>query len=162
MDFQERLQRAIQRGQKQRDAQRRAEHAQAMSLEELKRLHTQYRLQLSEHIERCLEQLPEQLPGFRLETIYGERGWGAACFRDDVAAGPGGKRENHYSRLEITVRPMGAYPVLDLAAKGTIRNREVFARNYFEELADADPQKFIELIDLWVLEFAELYAAQSA
>jgi hypothetical protein len=51
--------------------------------------------------------------------------------------------------------------VLDLAAKGTIRNREVFNRNYFEELATADEAKFNELIDAWVLEYAELYAART-
>jgi len=28
-------------------------------------------------------------------------------------------------------------------------------------LADADPAKFLELIDAWTLEFAELYAARS-
>jgi hypothetical protein len=50
--------------------------------------------------------------------------------------------------------------VLDLAAKGTIRNKEIFNRNYFEPLADADVQKFSELIDAWVLEYAEMYAAR--
>jgi hypothetical protein len=71
-----------------------------------------------------------------------------------------GHRTNEYSRLEVTVRPYSPAHVLDLAAKGTIRNKEVFNRNYYEELADADEEKFRELIDMWVLEYAELYAAR--
>ncbi len=50
--------------------------------------------------------------------------------------------------------------VLDLAAKGTIRNKEVFNRNYFEKLQDVDLDKFTEMIDVWVVEYAELYAAK--
>jgi hypothetical protein len=69
-------------------------------------------------------------------------------------------RTNEYSRLEVTIRPYSASHVLDLAAKGTIRNKEIFNRNYYEPLADADAQKFSELIDAWVLEYAELYAAR--
>ncbi len=48
------------------------------------------------------------------------------------------------------------------AAKGTIRNREAFNRNYFEELATADEPKFRDLIDAWALEYAEMYAAKTA
>ncbi len=48
--------------------------------------------------------------------------------------------------------------MLDLAAKGTVHNREVFNRNYFEPLGEADVQKFLKLIDAWVLEYAEMYA----
>ena len=61
----------------------------------------------------------------------------------------------------MTIRPLSEYNVLDLAAKGTIRNKEVFNRNHFEELAVADPDQFVELIDIWVLEYAELYSAKS-
>ena len=74
---------------------------------------------------------------------------------------PRGTRTTNYSRLEITVRPYSTLHVLDLAAKGTIRNREVFNRNYFEELATADEPKFRDLVDAWVLEYAELYAAKT-
>ena len=59
------------------------------------------------------------------------------------------------------MRPASSMHVLDLAAKGTIRNKEVFNRNYFEKLEDVDLDKFIELIDVWVLEYAELYAAHA-
>jgi len=36
-----------------------------------------------------------------------------------------------------------------LAAKGTIRNKEVFNRNYFEKLQDVDLGEFMELVDAW-------------
>lgn len=134
--------------------------ADSTSEEELRLRHGQYRLQLSEHIERCVERLPGYFPGFQYETMFGERGWGAACYRDDVRF-DSGRRHQDYSRLEMTVRPYSSYHVLELAAKGTIRNKELFNRTYYEKIVDADPQKFIELIDLWVLEFAEMYAAKS-
>ena len=47
-----------------------------------------------------------------------------------------------------------------LRGKGTIRNKEAFTRTYFEKIEDADPQKFEQLIDAWVLEYAEMYASQ--
>jgi len=159
-DFERRLQKAIERGQRAGDAHARAEAEKAMSQADLRRLHTQYRLELSEHIEACLKQLPQHFPGFRFETVVSDRGWGAAVSRDDMDVGPGRKRTNYYSRLEIVIRPASKYPVLDLAAKGTIRNKEVFDRNHFERLAEADPTSFTELVDLWVLEYAELYAAK--
>ncbi len=71
-----------------------------------------------------------------------------------------GQRSNQYSRLEMTIRPFSSLYVLELTAKGTIRNREVFNRNHFEKLEDADQDNFIELIDHWVLEYAELFAAR--
>lgn len=161
MDFEQRLSRAIERGQRRGDDRLREDEARALSEEEFKRLHSQYRLQLSEHIEDCMRRLPNHFPGFRFETLIGERGWGASCFRDDLRLGQGGKRGSEYSRLEMTVRPPSSYQILELTAKGTIRNKEVFNRSHFDQLADAEPEKFLELIDLWVLEYAELYAAKS-
>src|SRR4029078_12652250 len=76
MDFQERLEKAIQRGQRTQDAEARAPAQQAMGEEELKRLHSQYRLELSEHIEQSMRQLAQQFPGFRFETLVGSAGWG--------------------------------------------------------------------------------------
>ena len=160
MDFDERLTRAIERGERRGDERSREARARELSEDELKRLHTQYRLQLSEHIDDCLKRLPNHFPGFRTETIFGERGWGVACFRDDLRLGPGGKRGTDYSRLEMTIRPPSAYQILELTAKGTIRNKEVFNRSHFDRLAEVDVEKFLELIDLWVLEYAELYAAK--
>ncbi len=160
MNFDERLQKAIQRGQRRSEDRARQAKAKQLSEDELKRLHTQYRLQLSEHIERCLKTVPAHFPGFDYQTVFGERGWGASCSRDDIRMS-GGRRNNDYSRLEMTIRPFSEYHVVDLATKGTIRNKEVFSRNHFEKIEDVDDAKFIELIDLWVLEYAELYAAKS-
>ena len=160
MDFHERMSKAIQRGQRLSDDRARQAKEKQLSEDELKRLHTQYRLQLSEHIESCLRTLPAHFPGFEFQTVFGERGWGASCSRDDIRM-KGGRRTNDYSRIEMTIRPFSEYHVVDLATKGTIRNKEVFSRNHFEKIEDADTAKFIELIDLWILEYAELYAAKS-
>ena len=160
MDFEQRLQKAIQRGQQRGDIRSQQAQQQQLSEEELKRLHVQYRLELSEHIERCIKRVPQHLPGFELETIYGERGWGAACRRDDIRMS-GGRRNNDYSRLEMTIRPHSTTQVVELTAKATIRNKEVFNRTHYEKIEDADPNKFVELVDIWVLEYAELYAAKS-
>jgi hypothetical protein len=161
MSFDDRLKQAIVRGQQRSELLAHQAAAKAWSEEEYRRQHSQVRLSLSEHIESCLKRLPNYFPGFQYETMYGDRGWGGACFRDDLVL-TRGSRATNYSRLEITVRPYTSYHVLDLAAKGTIRNREVFNRNYFEELATADEPKFRDLVDAWVLEYAELYAAKTA
>jgi hypothetical protein len=161
MSFEDRLQKAIERGKRRSEVRRSEVEARTLSEEELKRLHSNYRLQISEHIEKCVRQLPNFFPGFRLETLYGERGWGMACSRDDLRVGADRRRASDYSRLEMTVRPASPAHVLELAAKGTIRNKEAFNRNYFEQLPDVDLDKFLELVDVWVLEYAELYAAKS-
>jgi len=160
-DFERRLQEAIERGQRTGDARARAEAEKEMSENELRRLHTQYRLELSEHIERCLKKLLQPFPGFQFESVVSDRGWGAAVSRDDIGLAGGRRRTNYYSRLEMLIRPLSEYYVLDLTAKGTIRNKEVFNRNHFQRLAEADVTSFTEMIDLWVLEYAELYAARS-
>jgi hypothetical protein len=161
MDFEQRLEKAIERGQRIGQQHSQSESQRAMSEAELKRLHSQYRLKLSEHIEHCLAVLPNHFPGFRFETVLAERGWGAAVSRDDLAPGPGGRGANFFSRLELLVRPFSSYAFLELTAKGTIRNREVFNRTHHQDLADVDPESFTERIDLWVLEFAELYSAKT-
>ena len=160
MDFQQRLEKAIQRGQRSHDAAAQSRAEQAIGEEELKRLHSQYRLQLSDHIEQCLRQLPQHFPGFRFETLVGSRGWGAAISRDDLSLADG-RRENLFSRLEVVVRPFSTSRVLELAAKGTIRNKEIYNRNQYQLLSDVDIANFRELVDRWILEYAELYAAKS-
>jgi hypothetical protein len=159
MDFQERLEKAIQRGQRSQDAAARSRAEQAVTEEELRRLHSQYRLTLSDHIEQTLRQLPSHFPGFRFETILGDRGWGAAVSRDDLTLAER-RRENQFSRFEVVVRPFSSSHVLDLVAKGTIRNKELLNRAQFQMLADVDLQSFNEQVDRWTLEFAELYAAK--
>jgi hypothetical protein len=162
MTFEDRLHKAIERGKRRGAATRSEAESQALSEDELRRLYSSFRLQISEHIEKCIRQLPNFFPGFRYETLYGERGWGAACNRDDLRIAGDGRRENDFSRLEMTVRPATSLHVLDLTAKGTIRNKEVFNRNCFEKLQDVDLEKFMQLVDVWVVEYAELYAARTS
>ena len=161
MEFQQRLNKAIERGQRASSAQARAEAEKAVTEKELARLHSQYRLELSERIEACLRQLADRFPGFRFETIVNERGWGAALSRDNIELQPGRGRVSSYSRLEMLIRPASSYNVLDLTAKATIRNREYFKRSHFQRLTEVDLTSFTEMIDRWVLEYAELYAAKS-
>lgn len=158
-DFEKRLARAIERGHRASDERARAEAAKALSEQELRSLHSRYRLELSEHIERCLRRLPNHFPGFEVEPVVTDRGWGAAVSRDDVDLRARGRRTNFFSHLEVLIRPISDYFVLDLAAKATVRNKEIFARNHYQRLAEVDLESFTELIDLWVLEFAEKYAA---
>jgi hypothetical protein len=161
MDFKQRLQKATQRGQQTRDQRRREETAKALSEEECRRMHTSLRLELNEHIEACLRQLADNFPGFQFQTVVKDRGWGAAVSRDDVAFGGGSGRRNVFSRLEIVVRPFNEFHVLELATKGTVRNKEFLTRNHFEHLGEADLDSFKEMVDLWTLEFAEQYASES-
>lgn len=159
MDFQSRLHHAIERGQRRADEQAHAAELKALSEEELKRLHSQYRLQLNERIDKCVGELPRHFPGFSLETLYGERGWGAAATRNDLAF-DSGRRSEQLSRLEMTVRPYSHLQVLELAAKGTIRNKELFNRSHFQKLQDVDLDDFLSRIENWTLEYAELYASK--
>ncbi len=160
MDFHERLEKAIQRGQLAQDAAARARAEAALGEEELKRLHSQYRLELSDHIEACIKQLPQHFPGFRHETLVGAKGWGAAISRDDLSLNAG-KRQNLYSRLEVVVRPFSNLHVLEMAAKGTIRNKEIFNRSQYQMLDQVDITLFRDLVDRWILEYAEMYAAKN-
>lgn len=158
-DFEKRLEKAIDRGQRTRDVKSREAIEKALTEEELRRVHNEYRLELSEHIEQCLASLPAHLPGFTYQTVVGERGWGAVCSRDDVGLSEDRKRTNFFSRLEVVVRPFGSHHVLDLAAKGTVRNKEIYNRSHYEALTDVDLESFQDFVDLWVLEYAEMFAA---
>ncbi len=158
MSFKERLQRAQERGKQARAAQLDEAAARAMSEEECRRLHSQYRLELTDQIESRLRDLADNIPGFRLETIIDEEGWGAAASRDDIHLARG-QRSSHFSRLQLVVSPYNKYHVLELAAKGTVRNKEVLSRNHYQRLSEVDVESFRELVELWVLDYAELYAA---
>lgn len=160
MDFRERLQRATQRGRQARDAKARDEAAKALSEEECRRLHSTYRLTLTDHIETCLKQLAENFPGFHYEAVMSERGWGGAVRRDDLAI-VGGRRDNLFSRLELVVSPHNQYHVIDVSAKGAVRNKENFTRNHYQLLKDADLDAFKNLIEQWTLDYAEQYAASA-
>jgi len=161
MNFDKRLARAIERGRRASDTRAQVEAEKAITREELRRLHTQFRLELSDHIENGLKKLAGHFPGFQFETIVNDRGWGAAISRDDLQVTRNRKRINQFSRLDMFIRPLSKYSVLELCAKSTIRNKELFNRTHFQRLAEVDLTSFTEMIDLWILEFAELYAAKS-
>ncbi len=158
MEFMQRLEKAVDRGRRAQDAKAKEEAQRLLTEEEFRSVHSQLRIELSEHIESCLQQLPQVFPGFEKSDLVGDLGWGAKVSRDDVGVGADAKRENFFSRLEMGVRPFSSVHVLELAAKGTIRNKEVFNRTHFQRLEEADLDSFRELVDLWVLEYAELYA----
>jgi hypothetical protein len=158
MEFRERLQKASERGKQVRDTRLHEAAAMAMGEEECRRLHSQFRLSLTELIERRLAELAENFPGFRFETIVDEDGWGAAVNRDDTGIAEG-RRRNFFSRLQVVVSPFGKYHVLEIVAKGTVRNKETFSRNHYQRLADVDEESFRGLIELWVLDYAEQFAA---
>jgi len=159
MEFDQRLQRAIQRGQQARDSRDEARRADRLSSEELRTRYSTARIELSEHVEGCLRKLSDHFPGFRYESIVSDEGWGARITRDDLQFVHGQPPASRYSRLELLVTPLGAKPIVELVAKGTIRNREVLSRRHYQQLEQLDTQSFAELIDLWVLEYAEQYAA---
>jgi len=158
MDFRERLHRASERGQRAKDAQAREAAAKVLSEEECRRLHSTNRMALLDYIEKCLHDLADNFPGFRVETIVDDNGWGSVARRDDVGLARG-RSDNLFSRLQIVVSPYSKYHVIDVVAKGTIRNKEVFSRNHYQQLNEVDLDRFRELIELWVLDYAEVYAA---
>ena len=160
-DFNSRLESAIERGKLRAAHSADQQRAKEMSEEELKRLHTSYRLSLSDRIETAVARVADHFPGFRQESLFGEVGWGAACYRDDLNI-QAGKRTNLFSRLEMMIRPYSNLRVLDLKGKGTVANREVFNRSHFVVVADADPAEFERLIDSWAIEYAEIYAAKTS
>lgn len=159
MDFEERLQRAVKRGQNRAEEKAREAEAHRMNEDDYKNLHTKYRLELSEKIESSVNLLPQHFPGFSTEPVYGEQGWGFACYRDDLTI-EGGSRKNLYSRFEMSVKAYSKYHVLEIASKGTIKNKEAFTRSHFAKLDELDFDAFVELANRWVLDYAEQFAAE--
>jgi len=158
-EFDLQIEKAVARGQRERKLKSTRAANKAMSEEELRRLHNEYRLELSEYIEQCLSRLPKYLPGFICQTVVDDRGWGSSCSRDDAGVASDHTRTNFFSRLEIVVRPFGAHHVLDIAAKGTVRNKEIYNRNHYRPLAEVDLEDFKSFVDLWVPQYAEKFAA---
>ena len=158
-EFKSRLESAIARGRRRAEVHASQERQKEMSEEELKRLHSSYRLALSDRIESAVKGVADHFPGFREESIFGDKGWGNACYRDDLRI-EAGRRTNEYSRLELVVRPFSALGVLELNGKGTVINRELFNRNFFRSIPEVDIEEFQQLIDTWAIEYAELYATK--
>lgn len=159
-EFESRLESAIARGKKRAELKASEERQKELSEEELRRLHTSYRLTLSERIEKAINRVSDHFPGFQQESLFGEVGWGSACFRDDLRINSG-RRTNQYSRLEMVIRPYSDVRVLELKGKGTVMNREMFNRSHFLAVAEVELSDFENLIDTWAIEYAELYATQT-
>ena len=158
-DFEQQLRSAVQRGRATSQALT-PEQEVALTEEQARRLHTRYRVTLSDSAEGLLKQLPNHLPGFRYETMFGDRGWGGACFRDDSRV-VDGRRNDFYSRLEITVRPFQGVDVIEVTAKGTVHNKEVFQRAHVKKLSDLVEANATEAIRRWIVEYAEIYSRRS-
>lgn len=163
MEFEQRLERAIERGQRQRDHESRERALQAMTEEECKNLHSKTRLELTEHIEACLRKLADYFPGFDYETLMSADGWGARIHRDDLGPGAAGVKGfiHYYSHLEMLVKPYSPSRIVELVARGAIRNKEVISRTHFQQLCQLDMEVFREIVDQWVLEYAERFSARS-
>jgi hypothetical protein len=159
MDFDARLQRAIQRGQQSKASAEQQRLRAELSEEECKSLHSRSRLELSEHIERCLKRVADAFPGFDYAPVVSSDGWGAKISRDDIEGGAGRPLTKRYSRLEMLIKPYTSSRILELQARGMIRNKEVLSRNHFQFLAEADLDGFRELINQWVLEYVEKFSA---
>ncbi len=160
-EFDEQLKQAIQRGMRTNLARQKEAEQENLNAEDLKRRHTEFRLAISERIEQTLGALINQLPGFEYENIYGDKGWGGAVARDELSI-QRGRRSNVYTRLELTVKPFTELGIVNLMAKGTIKNKEMFTRRHHEPVSDAEMSEFLEMVDRWVLEFAQLYTAADA
>ncbi len=160
MDFDDELEKAIERGQQRSQTRAATAKREALTAEEIRSAHTAFRLHLSEHIEQCLRRLANHFPGFDYETIYGSRGWGGAVSRNDLQRGPDGKAGSFFSRIELTVRPQNEFNVVNIAGKGTIRDKEMFNWNHFEDVLESVQADFEKRIDAWVLQYAEQFAAR--
>ena len=156
--FDDRLKKAIDRGQKSRDAEGQAAGKQQSTKEELRSLHSSLRLAVSEHIEECLRKLCDHFPGFEYSTVMNEDGWGARIVRDDINLQQGVNR-NLYSRLEMLVKSFSEAHIIEVTTKGTIRNKESLNRNNFKFLHEATEEGIVEIVDNLVIEFAQQYSA---
>ncbi|HTN03488.1 MAG TPA: hypothetical protein VL132_16480 [Planctomycetaceae bacterium] len=156
MDFDERLQRAIHRGQQQRAAEGLAQARQALTEEEYRSLHSRLRLELSEYIETCLKRLVDHFPSFDYSSVMSVDGWGAKISRDELYGRP---LTRQYSHLELLIRPYSAARILEVTARGAIRNKEVLTRSQYQQLDSYDLDAFRAIIDQLALEFAEKVAA---
>lgn len=159
MDLDKELQEAIERGNRKQADRKESARAARMSQEDIRNRHNEFRLALSDYIEQGLRKLQNHFPGFDYETIYGQKGWGGGLSRDDLALGPDGRGGSFFSRLEITVRPQNEFNVVNIAGKGTIKNKEMFNWNHYEDVAAAQMDAFQAKIDQWILMYAEQFAA---
>ena len=160
MDFEDQLEKAIARGQQRNTKRQQDSKQKSLNAEEIKRRHNDFRLHLSDHIEKSLKRLAERFPGFEYEIIYGTKGWGGAIHRQDLTRGPDGRAGSFFSRLEMVVRPLNDYNVVNIAGKGTIADKELFSWNQFEDIDEATFEAFETKLNNWMIQFAEQFAAR--
>ena len=158
MDFEDRLQRAIERGQKSREQDSQLQAIKTATEEELRELHATSRNDICDYLETCLKKVAESFPGFIYKNVLGDEGWGSKITRDDFLAVTSRQKENVFSRLEMVIKPYSKSHILEVSSKATIRNKELYHRNHFQQLQQLELASYKNLIDLWVLEFAEGYA----
>lgn len=161
MDFEKRLERAIVRGEQTRENRAKTDAEKALTDDQFRALHSKFRLDTSEYIEKNVQSLADHFPGFRFQSVVDEDGWGGKISRDDLNLARGRGPNSQYSRLEILVKPYSPLHVIELTVKASIRNKEVFNRMRYQMLTQFDQQIFNDLIDQWVLEYAEQYAAEA-
>jgi hypothetical protein len=159
MSFDDRLAKAIERGNKQRTTAGQERVTAQMTEEQFRTLHSQGRVELSERIEQALQKLAHAFPGFEYKTIVTPEGWGAKISRDDIVLARRQGVSQLYSHLELLVKPYTPTRILELISRGAIRNKEVLARSHYQQLQDLNLVAYSELLDQWILEFAEKYAA---
>lgn len=156
--FRDRLRKAMRAG-ADAQAEREADERHARQHEhKLRGLYDRYEDQLCDHIQSCLKELCGEWPGFRLGPAGMQKGRGYAISRDDRGRSPGGRVDRRYSRLEIAVRPYSRHQFLEVLAKGTVRNKEVFRRGDDDRVETADSGLLKKFIERVVLEFARRYA----
>ena len=61
----------------------------------------------------------------------------------------------------MVIKPYSASHIVEMVARGTIRNKEVLSRTQFQVLTQLDMDSFRDLIDQWVLEYAEKFSAKA-
>ncbi len=159
MDFQERLQRAVERGHSRRDAELKAQSQALMTEEQFRALHSQARLELSDHLEVALQKLADTFPGFEFQTVATPEGFGAKITRDDLRSRGGKPLTHEYSHLELIIRSYSPRHLLEIGCRGAIANKEVLQRSQFQLLNRLDMDTFREQMDHWILEYAEKFAA---
>ena len=160
MDFDDQLEKAIERGQQRNTKRDQDRKKQSLNADEIKRRHNEFRLHLSDHIEKSMNRVAERFPGFEYEIIYGSKGWGGAIHRQDLTRGPDGRSGSFFSRLQLSVRPINDYNVVNIAGKGTISDKELFSWNHFEDIDEATFEGFEEKLNNWILQFVEQFAAR--
>lgn len=162
MSFEDRLSKAIQRGERERQAKNHAMAERVLTEEEFRALHNQSRLELSEHITACLKKVVDHFPAFDLTEIVTTDGWGAKISMDELAPGSGKGLTRFFSHLILNVTPFSKSHILEIQGRGSIRNREVIQRTYFQLLTEIDRELLLQTVDQWVLEYAEKFSAMHA